>query len=363
MQKRIAVIGAGNGGFAMAADLTLSGYEVSLFELPRYETNIVDVREIGGIEITGAGAPRTGFAELALVTTNIEEAIEGCSSIMVVTQAMAHKEVANLLSSVIKPDQCVFLLPGTAGAVLFGKIFHENGVTPEIGIAEALTLPYACRKTGSASVNVSRLTGRLGLGSFPGKNIDKVFSTFQEIYPLSFKMDNALEVGICNANIILHPIPTLLSISRIEFSKGNFYIYNEAYTPSVEKVIDAVDGEIAEVLKGLGFSSKSSKAIFEKRYETTWAKKREEFRKLVGSKGPFDAKSRYITEDVPIGMVLIASLGKLLAISTPILDSIINLCAVLNDTNYWKTGRTLDKLGLEVMNAESLKRFLKEGYG
>lgn len=361
MKKKIAVIGAGNAGFAMAADLTLSGYEVSLFELPRYETNVVDVRKKGGVEITGAGAPHTGFAKLALVTTSIEEAIEGCSSIMVVTQAMGHEEVAHLLSPVIKSDQCVFLLPGTAGAVLFGKIFHENGVDPEIGIAEALTLPYACRKTGSASVNVSRLTGRLGLGSFPGKNIDKVFGIFQEIYPSSFKMDNALEVGICNSNIILHPIPTLLSISRIEFSKGDFYIYNEAYTPSVEKVIDALDQEIAEILKGLGFSTKSSKAIFEKRYETTWTKKREELRKL-GSKGPFDSKSRYITEDVPIGMVLIASLGKLLAISTSVLDAIINLCGVLNDTNYWKTGRTLDKLGLEGMNVDILKRFLKEGY-
>ena len=50
MKKRIAVIGAGNGGFAMAADLTLSGYEVSLFELPRYETNVVDVREKGGVK-------------------------------------------------------------------------------------------------------------------------------------------------------------------------------------------------------------------------------------------------------------------------------------------------------------------------
>lgn len=361
MKKKIAVIGAGNGGFAMAADLTLSGYEVSLFELPRYETNVIDVREKGGVEITGAGAPHTGFAKLALITTNIEEAIDKCSSIMVVTQAIAHEEVANLLSRVIKSDQCVFLLPGTAGALLFGKVFNENGVTPEIGIAEALTLPYACRKTSSASVNVSRLTGRLGLGSFPGNNIDKVFNTFQEIYPSSFKMDNALEVGICNANIILHPIPTLLSISRIEFSKGDFYIYNEAYTPSVEKVIDAVNEEIAKILKGLGFSTKSSKAMFEKRYEKKWTEKREELRNL-GSKGPFDAKSRYITEDVPIGMVLIASLGKLLAISTPVLDAVINLCGVLNDTDYWKTGRTLDKLGLDGMNVDTLKKFLKDGY-
>jgi opine dehydrogenase len=359
VSKRIAVIGAGNGGFAMAGDLTLAGFEVNLFELPRFENNLVTIREKGGLEITGVA--RTGFAKLAHISTNIEEAIEGCVPIMVVTQALAHEEVAELLAPIIKPGQCVFLLPGSAGALLFGKIFHERQASSKIGIAEGLTLPYACRKTGPESVNVSRFTGRPGLGSFPGKDIDWIFPIFQEIYPSSFKMDSALEVGICNANIILHPAPTLLSISRIEFSKGDFYIYNEAYTPSVEKVIEALDREIAAILKCLGFSSTSSKESFEKRYESTWTEKREEFRK-IGSKGPFDAKSRYITEDVPIGMVLISSLGKLLSIPTPTFDSIIHLSGVFNDTNYWKTGRTLEKLGLEGMSVEALRNFLKKGY-
>ena len=111
MGKSLAVIGGGNAGFAMAGDLTLSGFDVRLYELTRFENNILPVQEKGGIEVTGA--LKTGFAKLPVVTTKIGEAIEGCSSIMVVTQALAHEEVANLLAPVVRPGQCIYLLPGT----------------------------------------------------------------------------------------------------------------------------------------------------------------------------------------------------------------------------------------------------------
>jgi len=33
MSKKIAILGAGNGGYTMAADLSMVGYEVNLYEL------------------------------------------------------------------------------------------------------------------------------------------------------------------------------------------------------------------------------------------------------------------------------------------------------------------------------------------
>ena len=58
----------------MAADLSLAGYEVNLFELPEFEKNIKEILELGGIEI-GGGA-RTGIARFNKVTTKIKEAID-----------------------------------------------------------------------------------------------------------------------------------------------------------------------------------------------------------------------------------------------------------------------------------------------
>ncbi len=48
--KKIAVLGAGNGGQAAAADLTLRGFKISLFEMPQFEQNLKPILERGGIE-------------------------------------------------------------------------------------------------------------------------------------------------------------------------------------------------------------------------------------------------------------------------------------------------------------------------
>jgi len=274
----------------------------------------------------------------------------------VLRQTQMAREGTALFNQNLKLESCN---PGEMSRII-KRVARWLGAD-RVGIAEVLTLPYACRKTGATSINVSRLLGVLGLGAFPGKNIDWIFPIFQAIYPSSFKMSNGLEVGICNANIILHPAPTLLSLGRIEYSQGDFYLYKEGFTPSIEKVIDALDREIASIFKALGFPSKSSKEIFEKRYEKSWDEQFNMMRK-IGSKGPFDVKTRYITEDVPVGMVLISSIGKMLGIPTPTFDSVIHLCGVVNDENYWRSGRTLVTLGLEGMNSETLKGFLREGY-
>jgi hypothetical protein len=60
-------------------------------------------------------------------------------------------------------------------------------------------------------------------------------------------------------------------------------------------------------------------------------------------------------------MVLTSTLGDLLKIPTPTHDAVIQLASVINHTDYWKTGRGINELGLSKMNRQSLKRFLLEG--
>jgi len=362
--KRIAVIGAGNGGFAISANLALAGHYVNLYELPRFEGNITEIRKTGGIEITGAS--RTGFAKLSRITTDVREAIGDTAYIFVATQSLAHEEIARLIVSYIKPNHIIFILPGSGGSLIFSRVFHEVRLKININIAETLSLPYACRKTGPASVNVSRMlgakNGKNGMGVLPSKDTKEVVSIFNEIYPNTFPMTNVLETALCNANFIKHPVVTLLNVGRIEYSKGNFWFYKEGFTPSVSKVIEALDKETKPIFKKLGFSAVSIKQVDEIRYEKNWDERHIAIREL-GHKGPPNVKNRFITEDVPIGLVMIASIGKWLGIPTPTFDSIINLCSVINDTNYWEesNARTVEKLGLAEMSLEELQRFLKEG--
>ena len=63
---------------------------------------------------------------------------------------------------------------------------------------------------------------------------------------------------------------------------------------------------------------------------------------------PKDLITRYFTEDVPTGLVPIASLARFLGIKTPTINSIIQLSSVLCGINFLEAGRSIE--GLKIKN-------------
>jgi len=353
--ERIAVIGAGHAGHAMAAHLALQGFPVRLYELPRFADNVRPAQERGGIKLTGVVGE--GFARPELITTDIAPAIRGVSHIFVVTQALAHEEAAQLYAPHLEENQTIILFPGSGGALQVARTLKDKGVTHKVYIAETVTLPYACRIKGPAWVNVhSGSAAREIIAAFPGKDIGAVIEATQPVYSMLFPATHVLETALYNPNILLHPIGVIFNLGRIEYSQGEFWMYKEGFTPSVMKLLKALEKERVAMLRALGVEPMGFEAYYEFRYQKPWS----DFA-AVASKGPSSANTRYISEDIPIGMVLWASLGDLLGIPTPTARSLIHVSSVIHDTDYWQGGRTVEKLGLAGMTAEELKRYLLEG--
>ena len=86
--NKIAVLGAGHGGHAMAADLSLRGNQVTLYERPSFAHNIQKVLRTGTIKVTGS-LPLTGTANLELVTTDIKEALKDAEFIFLPVPSFA----------------------------------------------------------------------------------------------------------------------------------------------------------------------------------------------------------------------------------------------------------------------------------
>jgi len=74
----VAVIGAGNVGCALAADLGLRGVKVRLFN--RSPGRLAAIRDAGGISVTGE---TEGLAAPVLLTGSLEEAIDGAEVVAV----------------------------------------------------------------------------------------------------------------------------------------------------------------------------------------------------------------------------------------------------------------------------------------
>ena len=364
-KKTVTVIGAGNAGCAMAGDLALSGWRVNLYELPQFSQNLSPLIERGGIELEGTevdGKANSGFAKLNRITSDIKEAVENAWCIMVNTQAIAHEEVAELLVPHATEEQSIFILPGNGGSLVFAKVFRERGMKIKNNIVESLTIPYGCRKTRASTVKVGRMLGKNFIAALPSKRNDDALESFRAFYPKSYVMTNVLEVAINNPNIVLHPAPSLLNMARIEFSGGDFGLYTEGFSPSVMKILEGLDEEIMRIQKGLDIPAISYKKVFEMRYDRAFEDHFYHVLPRDAPRGPFDRKTRYITEDVPIGMVLIASIGRWLGVPTPTFDAVINLSSLMNEIDYWKTGRTLTSLGLSSLSLKELKGILREGF-
>ena len=136
-RRAICIIGAGNGGSAIAGDMTLAGHSCRLFEFPQYAHNIQAVIAQRGIKVTGIA--RTGFAQLDLATTDLAEAVEGAELIMVATQALAHERFAREVAPLLEEGQTVILWPGSGGALAVRKVWDELGLDREVLLAEGVT--------------------------------------------------------------------------------------------------------------------------------------------------------------------------------------------------------------------------------
>ncbi len=371
----IAVLGGGNGGHAVAANLSLSGFKVNFFELPQFAGPFDKVLRTKEIRIEGVSID--GVAKLNLATIDIREAIKEAEVIFVVTPAFGHKAMAETCAPFVQDGQIIVLMPGSGGSLEFAKIFKEKKVKQDVTFAESCTLPYGARLKGASHVTVLINAIILPTGVFPSKRADDVIPKLRQYYPIIIPAKDVLEAAINNPNPIVHPAATLLSAARIEHSKGEFYLYAEGMTPAVARTFQSLNEERLSICNALGYKLYHWDNLEFKNYNLGETEDECRHRILntsmdaafgkdgiyagIKMKGPEHLKDRFVTEDVPYGMVLLSTLGYLFGIPTPTHDAVIRLASVINRTNYWRMGRGIKELGLSKLNKQGLKKFLQEG--
>ena len=355
-RKKIAIIGAGNCGSAIAGDMSLAGHMCRVFDFPEYAKNIKPIIEQGGIKVTGIA--RTGFAKVT-ATTDISEAVKDVDLIMVATVALAHERIAKEIIPYLSGGQTVVLWPGSGGTLSFRKVWDELRTDRRPFLAEAVTSPYCCRRIrGPGTVNIHRVDGpRMLLAALPASDTGNVMKALIGTYADKVKPAvSILEPALYNPNIIVHPVGALLNMGRIEYAKGEFWMYKEGITESVEKVINSMDKERQALFASLGYKPYTYAQVFMDSFNMS----REKFAK-DSSKGPINMQYRYVTEDIPMGATLTASLAKKIGVATPTYDALIHIASVVNNTNYYKNGRNLENLDLADLSTEKLQEYFITG--
>lgn len=342
---KIAVIGTGNVGVAFAADLSIKGHEVTLLKTSSYKSDAFDRLIKNGKRVflkEKSTYTETAIKEVSKDLSKVAEA----EVIFCTIQSNFYEGLIERIHQYLHKDQIVVCICSYASSYYFEKYCQE--------------LPMLVEATGPY------LEGRVELNDKQGEVVFRVgcrlercpFATsasqnqMEKLHNLcnSFSHEySMLESALLNPNMVLHTVGSIMSLSRIEYSKGNFCMYREAYTRNnkatlgimlkldeeKKKVLDTLHQRPIDIFKAGGFMGEDKLESFYRYSESS-----------DRAISPTSVHSRYITEDVSEGLVLMESIALHIGLELPVTSSLITLASVALGIDFRKTGRTIQRLGI-----------------
>lgn len=347
---KVCVVGAGNAGCAHAAILGRSGHQVTLFKTSRamHNDHFSAISGRGGIVLRDLDGVET-FVKLHLATRDLTEAFaEPYDVVLIMTQTGAHRELATALKSSGCVAQMALVVPGYLGSTYFWRALHNH---VEI-FAECESPAYDARLEEPGVVRICFKNARSPLGILTSSQRSRGLALAGALFDsCRYTRSNVVDSALRNPNLILHTIGCVTSASRIEYSKGEFWMYREAFTPSVWNLVERLDRERRAILSEVGGQPTTYLQDCQFRNEKIMGsdpkKVFERYAAEGGPKGPSALNTRYLTEDVPNGLGLLCSIGASLGIPTPVAHSLITLSSALLNRNFYSEARTLKTLGFK----------------
>jgi opine dehydrogenase len=360
------IIGAGLGGCALLANFALKGYRVRLHDLD--DARLTAIRERGGIDVEGLF---TGFAAAELVTPELAPAVAGTDIIVVCTGSTKHAEVARLLAPLLRSGQTILLVQGgTGGSLVVRNELKRAGCRAEVDVCEMDNYPFSLRWPKPTYMNFTIRKEFLQIAALPAARGPAVLDTLKAAFPQAVVAPSTLHTGLMNANGILHVANMVANVGRLESVGNGYRFYAEGYTPSAVRVLQSVSDERLAVARALGVELPSIHDWLLATYKLGGDTLAETFARLTyEATGPYQwtptpksMENKYVTEDVPCGLVPMAALGDATGVPTPTIDGLIALSSsMLGRDLTMGDGRTLARLGLAGKSVAKIKQVFETG--
>lgn len=378
---KITIIGAGNAGSACAFMAAEAGHKVRLLKTSNrithddhFETMIknggiycIDNTKKGHFTDSSDDAEKT-FQPLEMITRDPKEAIEGTDVIMIFIQTTYHPALAERIAKYFTDAQLVILIPGYAGSIFYNKHCGNNPI-----FAEGESTPNDARVVEPGTVKVLFKNARNSLSFFPATRTAEGMAIASRLFP-AYNIEktkvrkNIFESALHNPNIIVHTIGQYVMYPMLEYCAKHHpdevpYMYRDALSTDMAwLMIDKLDAEKMAVLSALGCEPiPYLEACLFRNEEDQNQDPREVFEsyKISSPPGPYSFDNRYITEDVPMGLVLLSSLGEKLGINMPECNRLIEMSGGILERDFYEEGRTLTSLGLDELTKEELLHFVE----
>jgi opine dehydrogenase len=361
---RLCVCGAGNAGAAIAADCTLAGVQVTLFELPRFGANLQQILDKGGIILTpdsDSVCGRTGFARLACITTDPAKALADAEVIMITVPAMYHTVFWDTLAPHLRDGQILLFATGYYGALRHARRLGQLRV--QVTLAESNIMPYLCSRRGD-TVHIDRHKRHFRAAAFPGNRSARVCEILKRIYPQYEKVEHVLDTNIASGGNPSFHVTLTIPIAGFYFDRyrgGKFY---SDTTEQGGRLIQAYDREREALCRHLGSTAYQSTLEFDRR---SYEYRGEDIVGLLRRSEHIDwfASAAYLKqvceEDILYAYIPMVMLAEQLGLEMPVTRSMIEIFAAMLGESYWERGITPEQLGIDGLSREQLLAYVVEG--
>ena len=359
----VAIIGAGIGGVYLVAELGLAGHRLRLHDLD--DTRLAEIRAHGGVDVEPGG-----LAAVDCATTDLATAVDGAEVIIVVTGGNAQPTVARSLAPLLRDGQIILLIQGnTGGSLVVRRALAAAGCRADVDVAEMDNYPFSNWRLSLTRIRPIVKKRWLQIASFPGNRIASVFARMSPLFPHAVAAPSVIHTGFTNVNAMLHVANCVGNAGRID--RGETYrFYADGVTPSVARLYQAINAERVAVAAAFGASVPTLEDWFDRVYGVRGADLVETCQLLTtNSDGPYQATGtpksfdhKYITEDVPVGLIPMSALGAAASVPTPAIDALITLVRAMTSRDFAAEARTLERMGLAGQSASAIRRIAQQGF-
>jgi opine dehydrogenase len=359
---RVAVLGAGGVGLGTAGYLMSRSHEAVVLSPSGNKTKAL----ARGEPLMVTGKVNGTFPIRA--AKDCKDAMAGAEVVMICVPGYGHKSIIDLMAPHVTKDQLVIISSHSSFASLYlSKLLAARGI--EIPIVAWATTVIMPNRTGEASVEILTIRNRFDSSTMPVSMDQRGYDTCVKLFGDVFeRRPDVLQISLSNLNPPIHLSSALCMLAVIERGE-TWYNYESIGTEVVGRLIESLDEERINAAKAYGHEVRTAQDHFYLTHgvprESIAAMSREIHKRRGGKNGPSSPATldtRYITEDVPFGLVPVISIGKAAGVAMPLHEAGVALISALYGRDFRKENNILPELHLENLSAQQLHQLVREGW-
>lgn len=349
---KVGIAGAGSIAFATAAVLHDSGHDPMLWSPSGSGTHGL----AEGAPLTARGAlvcslsPRIAASAAQLVREN--------DVLLIAVPGYGHKPVMDALAPHLEARHHVIISShASMGAVYLTQLLAARGI--EIPVTAWGTTICTGRRQSGTEVLVNTVRSRVDLCTVPEAHSSRALEMCKALFGDRFQpRDGLLAIALSNLNPQNHMGIALGNITRME--RGETWSQGQNVTPTIGRLLEALDLERLAIARALDLEVKTIFEHFHLSFHVPVASISEMNQQMHaqgnGGTGPATVDSRYVTEDVPYGLVATAALGRLTGQTAELHEAGIRIFSAMYGRDFEQENDLLRALDLDRYSLDDLKR-------